>query len=339
MLLLANDFTGVYVTSVASSSLLTLYRRYRLRLGAWFDAPPHYRPWPLLNQAGLQVMRAIFANARHALRPRLQNAHLRTLEQALDRDGIIAIPDFLPPEAFAEVQRACREFAQGGTIKVEHDKGGTGVDWYTGRIDPGKERSDAERILTRHISRNPTLKTLAQYVLRRRISTDPTLSYQRLVLRVGMRDNTDVEGVLHADRHYPCVKIAYYIGNNTREAGAYIFCRGSHKMNRARLRHEYEYSIRQGRYLKGERDSLDPTLLERGRNRVADAMRASMGLMEDDIIGAANTLVVSNNAGFHKRGTITPGHEREQIRILFYYVQRPWYSRLLLRLASRGAQL
>ena len=309
--------------------------RHRRVLRDWLDAPPHYRPWLLLNRMGFQLVRTLVANFRHRLRPAPRFPALAAYQEVLDRDGIVVIPDFLPSDAFAEVERAYAELGNSNHIRAEYDKGGTGVDWFTGRIDPGQERSAAEEILTLHIARNPVIRSLAEHVLRRTISRAPTLSYQRLAVRPEMCDDKDIECVLHADRHYPCVKVAYYMGENLPENGAYVFARGSHRVTPARLRHEYEYSQRQGKFIAG-RGGLESALLERGRNKISDGARADMGIVEESIVGGKNTLVLSNNAGFHKRGTITPGKERKQIRILFYYTQRPWYGRLMARLLPKS---
>lgn len=200
------------VTASVKKYVAGLAGRMNVRHGRllpdWLDAPPHYRPWPLLNRMGFQVVRTLAANLRHRLRLVRRNPALADYQEALDRDGIVVIPDFLPPDIFTEVERAYTEFGNSNHIRVEYDKNGTGVDWFTGRIDPGSVGRAAEEVLVRHVARNPVVRALAEHVLRRSIAQIPTLSYQRLSVRPEMRDDKDVECVLHADRHYPCVKVA-----------------------------------------------------------------------------------------------------------------------------------
>ena len=47
-----------------------------------------------------------------------------------------------------------------------------------------------------------------------------------------------------------------------------------------------------------------------------------------------NTLIITNNAGFHRRGRLEPGEERRTLWINFYPYQRPWYGKLAFRAAK-----
>ncbi|MBI2078585.1 MAG: hypothetical protein HYT80_09510 [Euryarchaeota archaeon] len=310
--------------------------RHKAKLKQWLDASPSYLPYPLLNRLGLQVIRVLAAWWRYALRRQRNHPELAQHEAALDREGIAVIRDFLPSDDFAALAAAYAEFGHSGRVTCVRNKDGTGVDWYTGRIDCGYEKSAAERMLSEKIARHPAVLNLAEHVLRRSVKEPPTLSYQRLVVEHGYVDDKDVEGVLHSDRYYPCVKMAFYVNAQEEANGAYVYCRGSHRRSMARLRHEYEYSVRESRFLLGKKSRLDPKLMERGRPRISDEHTRAMDLSPSAIVAPANTLVVSNNIGFHRRGTISPGRERQQIRIIFYYVQRPWYGRLAARLFFRG---
>ena len=75
-------------------------------------------------------------------------------------------------------------------------------------------------------------------------------------------------------------------------------------------------------------------------NRVCPSAqeKAELGLYEVPVETAKNALVISNNRGFHKRGTIQPGQVREQFRMLFHYLEEPLYATLLWHVARKLAR-
>lgn len=326
---------SVTVGERAERYLADFVSRRRDFVRAWLEAAPHHCGGALANRLGWQVMRALLAQFRYALRPRHAHRELAHYEAALAESGIAVITDFLTDAEFADVKSAYDAFGRSAQVKCALDRNGTGVDWYTGRIDCGRESSEAERVLTAKLARDPMVTKLAEHVLRRRLPKPPTLSYQRLVVRPGFVDDKDFERVLHADRHYHCVKMAYHLRPTAEAQGAYVFCPGSHRVTCARLRHEYEYSVRQARLKKLGEEAIDPSLLRLGRNLVSDRAQREMGLRPTSIDVPGNTLVVSDNRGFHARGTIEPGQERHQIRIVFYYAQVPLWTRLALAIVGK----
>ncbi len=171
---------------------------------------------------------------------------------------------------------------------------------------------------------------LAAYVIRRKINYLPEVIYQSLSVPSDKLDNIDPERVLHADRHFPTVKVFLYMEDVSTEEGPFIFCLQSHKMTRERLRHEYDLSCRQALLKRGRIDKIHNDFIELGRNALSPALKHSLNV--HPIEGRKNTLVVANTSAFHARGQIFSGHTRRMIRVIFHYVNAPYVSQKLMSL-------
>ena len=172
---------------------------------------------------------------------------------------------------------------------------------------------------------------MARFICRMPEQGPLPLILQWLQLPAGGVDARDRESALHADRHYPCVKACFYINDGDERHSAYVYCPGSHRLTWRRLLYEYRYSVQHQRWKAGL-ELNDPWIeLERGRPVPSRATRQFLGLREVPCVHPKNTLVLSNNMGFHRRGVLEPGLSRQQIRILFYAEQTPWLGRLLRR--------
>lgn len=299
------------------------------------EPPPHHAGPVTLNRAGYQALRCILSNLAYRLRPAYRHAELKTYEDQLDRDGICAIADFLPQAGFAALQSAYAAYRGSPSVKQTRNKNNSGVTWYEGPItNKSAEDRDAQKMIDL-LSYDERIIRLASHVLRRPVRAPLLLGYQWLHLPEDERDDRDIEGALHSDRHYPCVKAVFYVNENTIDNGAFVFCPGSHRLSWPRLRHEYEFSVRHQEWLR--RGECTPGCGPFDRNRPipsADTC-AEMGIRQVAMEAPANTLVISNNMGFHKRGCLSPGQSRKQIRILFYEFQSPLLGRLLRKQYKR----
>jgi Phytanoyl-CoA dioxygenase (PhyH) len=291
--------------------------------------PARYYTGPVwLNRAGLQVARMSLNHVAHSLRPRhVPDAVARDVA-VMDRDGLAAIENFLSQEDFQRVLAHCRAQAAAGAFKSEPNMDGLGVDAVHGSIATDTEEG---RWVVDRIAGNERLLAIVGAVVRRSISRRPQVIYQRLEVPVGSIHRQDPEAVLHADRHFTNVKAYLCLNDNRVENGAYVWAPGSHKFTAARLRHEYEYSIRETLFFKKGIAAIPSELVEHQRNAIAPQSARAMGIKEVPIETPANTLVISNNRGFHKRGTIQPGYVREQLRLIFQYLEEPFYATMGFR--------
>jgi hypothetical protein len=297
------------------------------------DTPPYWAGPPWLNALGLQPLRMLAKHVAHVVRPKRTWPDIAAFQETLERDGIVVIPNFFPEAEFAEIERAYEDWARSGTLRVDHDESIQRITTTQGRL---KDYHGAgAEVLRKAFAKNDRILRLVETVLREPPDEEPAVLYQHLHLPPHERDDTDREGVLHPDRHFPCVKMVFYLNDQSEENGAYVYCPGSQKMTASRLRFEHEFSIRESKMRRGRGKEIPPELLERGRNAITPAQRKELGLREVPAVGGKNTLVVTNNMGFHKRGVMQPGTDRKQIRIMFYHLQRPWYGKIAFRLGER----
>lgn len=299
------------------------------------EPPPHHAGPVTLNRVGYQALRCASSNLVHALRPAYRHSELKTYEDPLDHDGICVIPDFLPQASFAALQAAYAAYRDSPSVKQLPNKNNSGVTWYEGPIanKSGQDR-DAQTMIDL-LSYDERILRLASHVLRRRIEAPLLLGYQWLYLPEGESDDRDIEGALHSDRHYPCAKAVFYVNDNTTDNGAFVFCPGSHRLSWSRLRHEREFSVRHQEWLRRGECVTECGPFDRNRPVPSARARTEIGIQEVAIEAPENSLVISNNMGFHKRGCLSPGQSRKQIRILFYEFQSPLLGRFLRKQYKR----
>jgi len=292
--------------------------------------PPRYRSGSVrLNRVGFQVGRMLYEAGCHSLRRRFWRRDLRHLQRQLDEDGLVVIPEFLPNGDFSRLRQAFEAWGRSSFVKTLPDHNGTGVTWVSGRLDTGVATTEPfQRLLLNTLGGDEVIRALVAFVMRRRVSIIPSLTYQALSVTDGHVDDKDVECLLHADRHFNTVKASLLMNANSERSGAFVFCKGSHRLSLARLRAEYDLSVRDALVRAGKSNDIDCALMRHGRNLIAPSDAASMNLQETAVVGEPNTLVLSNNRGFHRRGRLQPGERREQIRLVFHGLEVAWYGRL-----------
>lgn len=263
------------------------------------------------NYAGLSLARIAVYNTAFRLRASRTHPSVASYAEAMARDGVCVIPQFLPERRFQQVADAYERLVESGRVRVVNDFNGTGIRWTRATLNA--EDSDARIILEATVE-HPTLIRLAEAVMRRKSASRPTAVLQ--ILEVG-RDGCDLgddNSMLHADRIVPCLKAFLYINRNQTENGAYVYCPGSHRLTLPRLLHEYKIGVEEARFWKEGQEE---------RARVSPSVLRSMRVEEREYGGPANTLVVANGLGFHRRGQLRPGTARKQIQFGFRHLEEP----------------
>lgn len=255
-----------------------------------------------LNRRGLHVRRVALAH-RLAYRRRARLAHaLDPADRAaFDRDGFVAIPDFLPADIFAALRTQlldwpgpAREMVQGDTITRRY------------AVDPGMLRAvPAGRAFARH----PRWQALARYVAS--FDVEPLL-YVQSILSQRRAAGPDPQTHLHADTFHPTMKAWLFIEDVGAEDGPLTYVAGSHQLTAERL----EWEQRRSLTVRHEDDFLSA----RGSFRIRDSELAGLGLPPPIAFAVpANTLVVADTFGFHARAAT----DRPSVRVeLFAYSRR-----------------
>lgn len=150
---------------------------------------------------------------------------------------------------------------------------------------------------------------------------------------------------LHFDAPLRVMKAFYYVSDTTPDNAPFTYCYETHKrMNIKRLLFEYMLSIRYAlnRWnpaTKGEYSVGEPWVT------ITDKEKRDNKLVEMPITGKANTLVIVNTGGFHRRGPFLKEGERHTIEINFRSVETlrnnfyPWEQELRALLGKKAGQL
>lgn len=298
----------------------------------WFDAAPLYSGGRSLNRFGWQPVRSLAKCAAIAARPaRTPDWVPHDLVGALDRDGYVVVPHYLGAERHGRLQAAFEEYGSSRYVRDIGDENDSHIGYRTGPVRSDGP-SDAGARLLAAFDTDPLIRALAERVIHRRIRGPLPLVYQRLSTG-GSEDRFDREQLLHADRHYPCAKAIYCVDDVTSESGPFVYCPGSHRLSADRLAWEWEIGRRESelRDRAVDPDSItDPrsVAFERGRNVIGPAFRSRLGLLESPLTCAADTLIIVNNQGFHRRSALAPGATRSTLWVNFYKYQRPVLGRL-----------
>lgn len=275
---------------------------------------------PGLNRRGLHI-------ARKRLAHRLAAARRRRLERGLSaedraaflRDGYLVIPDFLPAAEFDRLQAellgcrtGAREFVDGYTLTRLIPLDGTTL--------PGLPATAAALAGARY-------RGLHDYIGSFRRA--PYLFIQSVFS--GVRDAPpDVQSHFHTDTFHPTVKSWLFLTGVAGDAAAFTYVPGSHRPTRRHLAWERRVSMTAA--TAGDR------LTAEGSLRIEPGVLARLGYPAPRKLAvAANTLVIADTSGFHRRGVSTG----EACRIAIWAYARgspfqPWPGFDLAGRAGRG---
>lgn len=284
---------------------------------------PYHIGSVLENQLGLQVFRIIGKHIARSLRGRHLSKDISHSISTLEHDGILVIEDFLQSKQFEKILEEFEKANYG--IALEPYKNVANAKLYRRQLStsPSPELFPTIESMFR---KNALLDQISSAVLRKNIVQKPDVlldTYQNL--NNGGIDN-DIENILHADLHVPTVKMFFYLNKVDETNGAFIYVKGSHKLTFARIVHEYEMSVRQAKFKVNipVPEHLRERRAEESRNIISPENRRRMNIFETQICVKPNTLVVTNNMGFHRRGEFTTNEPRKALLINYRNAEQPF---------------
>jgi hypothetical protein len=113
-------------------------------------------------------------------------------------------------------------------------------------------------------------------------------------------ESTDPQLDLHSDIFFTTHSAFFFIKDSSIEAGTFWFALGSQRLNLRRLLFEYYSSW-------SKKQMSSP--------RIDGFFKKFLGVIDVPIIAKANTMVIANNFGFHRRGHAETGTNRSCFRI------------------------
>lgn len=171
---------------------------------------------------------------------------------------------------------------------------------------------------------NRFLQELASATSRRSVTYRPHVELFHVYKPDPTAEHTDLDynQFIHADRHFPFIKAFFYLVDVDEDTAPYTYVPRSHLLSLERIRYEYLSSLqtakaRVGTYRRTEQQLAQDRHIQRISADFLDRIRA----IEKPIVAPANTLIVSNNQGFHRRGEMRGSRARSTVNMDFKYLE------------------
>jgi hypothetical protein len=307
-----------------SVALYRLAHRLPLVRGLTHTETPYFTGSVVENRLGLQIFRLIGKYLSWSFRGRYTTADIEDYVRKIEMDGVLVLPDFLGQqeflqikEEFERVQSKC-EFSGFRSV----DNGSLKVARY-----PIADCDEDFKYTRQYLQNNPLVHRIVSATIRRPINSMPPTSLN--VYRRGCDEasDNDLENILHADLHTPTAKAFFYLNDVDQSNGAFVYAKGSQRLSLNRIFHEYNISVRTAKLRRGDKDIPASLLAKRGphvRNIIAEKYSRKLHLVESHLCGKANTLIIANNMGFHRRGEFTSERPRKTILVNFRHLEHPF---------------
>lgn len=256
---------------------------------------------PVLNRLGLHVLRVVVAEGLFRWRLWLLSPLVDREDRRMFREqGWILKRDFLPPEAFAALKGELLGY-RGEITEVQEG------DTRTQRVLLTRQTLQALprcRALVEH----PALDRVMRYASSK--NRPPLYYIENLRLRAVDSALKDPQQDLHSDTFHPCVKAWLFIDDVSARNAPHVYVPGSHRLTWNRLKWEYRESLAAsaaGKQPAGDR-------YWDGSFRVTGQDLRDMGCAAPKSFQVpANTLLIANVHGFHRRGDATEPSARMTI--------------------------
>jgi hypothetical protein len=279
-----------------------------------------------LNALGLHLARRRSADAMSQHRRLVIARNVTPNERAcFDAFGFLIRRDALSDEQFASLQREIRE----GRLPAREMRQGGTVTRRIGLDDAWLARMPASR----HYVKDAAVRNLIHYAAS--YKGEPTFAVQTIFADPSAEE-ADPQTALHSDTFHATAKAWLFLDDVGEDDGPFAYVPGSHRLTPQRLAWEREQSLWAAR-------SSDRMHSE-GSFRATEDDLAALGLPSPVKMAVpANTLIIADTSGFHRRSP----SPRPTCRVEIYATLRrspflPWTGGHLAALppfAGRFAQL
>ena len=251
----------------------------------------------VLNRMGLHVIRLMIAAAITKFRylclaPLMDKPERKSFSE----NGYLLIENFLPQQSFETLNREVR-----GMHEVEVRQCIQG-DTLTQRVLLNKTVLESAPECKRLLSSTAFHKRMKYTAAR---NNSPIYYIQNV--RSNARDaDADPQRHLHSDTFHATMKAWFFLDDVGDHNGPFTYVPGSHKLTWKRLKWEYKKSV--------EGSSQSNSYGSRGSLRVADDELEAMRMPAPSLFKVpANTLVIADTHGFHRRGAASEKSNRLEI--------------------------
>jgi hypothetical protein len=242
----------------------------------------------LANLLGVQFFRYLIAHFGLSLRRLLYSNNLSSLDIALKNDGVCIIENFLEVDQLHLAEKEFNQLLRRATDSFED--GSTFVK-RSSVID-----LDSIPFVSEYICKNKRVVNLVQNAEGRKFDVSEAWFD---IIKNGDPSVGDSQKVLHTDNFYATHKIWYFFDDVTEDHGPLVFAAGTSRFSLRRGIFEYVSSL----FYDSQNVAWRPS------QKWINFLKISPQLLTVP----ANTLVIANTHGFHRRGDAVPDMERRQI--------------------------
>jgi ectoine hydroxylase-related dioxygenase (phytanoyl-CoA dioxygenase family) len=249
------------------------------------------------NLFGWQVVRFLWQNLswRFRSRPAMKTELAKSTVDDLDKIGVRVLKNFFTPAEFAAINAEYERLRPHFHAYTPESRSLVVGACGAGTIDaPGVNSPVVDKILSNH----PQIEEIVAAAARRNIRLKPEVTFIEYHCDESTlgKPQSDGQDVLHSDVGYPSFKVFVYLDDTDRTTGAFTFAPKTHLWGWKRLALEYRMSVNYYRRLKARILGIEP---------LRNIDREALSVIETPMEAPANSLVVFNTMGFHRRGDFT----------------------------------
>jgi len=250
----------------------------------------------ILNRCGLHVARIVLAQAVMRLRFELMGFGLdNEQKRSFYRDGYIVVENAIPSEQFDKIKHEV------GSIDAEVRECQQG-DTLTHRILID-EQTESALPACQAMLHSQAYLSLHKFASGK---NGRPVSYIQTIKNHFVDGPSDPQKNLHSDTFHPTMKSWFFLDDCDSNNGPFTYLPGSQRLTMARLKWEYKKSITISR--QGDRYSSNGSFRATPEDLLSMGMGKPVGLSVP-----ANTLVIANTHGFHRRGDAARRSMRTEI--------------------------
>ena len=316
-------------------------KKYFISLIKFLFRPPSYRlKIFLLDVFGINLFRIFIYKLSYFLRGLLLKENLNKIKNKnikkindLEKNGITVYKNFFSAGEFNKISKAVKDIFSTIDYKQFRSSGGLIKTLSLSEDDICPKR----KYIYDKFIRNEKIINLTTYYMRPLIFFPNRVVIQEIFFPKNSKDINDVLHVCHADRFFNHLKFFYYLNDQSDKNGAYIFAKGSHNVSGFfRLLYEYESALRAAKNqllrilgLKTDKFNLS------GYDSLRPFFIKKLNIFPESINSKKNSLIVSNNSGFHSRGNMLSNTRRIQIRLQYQYLEIGIFRSLFLKVINK----
>ncbi len=271
---------------------------------------------PALNRLGMQVARTVAARAIYNVRPYATDDDLKPKIEELKREGVVQFPNFLPEDTFKKLRAEALRLLDEAQQYKGDDKKLVVFNVGPNTIELAKIQTydKAKYNLTHQFLSNPDLMRIFAAAEKRDFDTsDFTLTVVERLTQGEDNDTQDRETAMHSDVFFDTHKAWLYLDDVELEDGPFAYVRKSHYLSRTQLGYIYDHSLQEG--------------VNQAR-RITQEELDKLGLKESVMTAKANTLVVGNTKGYHRRLRGQAGGKRHAIHVITRANPFMWWQKV-----------